>query len=140
MLEIRDLEAAYGDVPALSGVTLRVGAGEIVALLGPNGAGKSTTVKILTGLLPLTHGASDNGVELDPKYGELGFAAAFGRAGYDTALIGKPAGQDLFGWVATVPELDVKLILGRHCYHHAWHAELWHKRLPELRELLTRLE
>ena len=41
----------------------------------------------------------------------------------------------LGGWVATVPELDVKLVLGRHCYHHAWHAELWTKRLPELREM-----
>ena len=41
----------------------------------------------------------------------------------------------LGGWVATVPELDVKLRLGTHCYHHAWHAELWHKRLPELREM-----
>src|SRR5688572_20742427 len=41
----------------------------------------------------------------------------------------------LGGWVATVPELDVKMKLGRHCYHHAWHAELWHKRLPELREM-----
>jgi len=41
------------------------------------------------------------------------------------------------GWVATVPELDVKLVLGRHCYHHAWHAELWDKRLPELREMNT---
>jgi hypothetical protein len=39
------------------------------------------------------------------------------------------------GWVATVPELDVKMRLGTHCYHHAWHAELWHKRLPELREM-----
>ena len=39
------------------------------------------------------------------------------------------------GWVATVPELDVKLRLGTHCYHHAWHSELWHKRLPELREM-----
>jgi hypothetical protein len=39
------------------------------------------------------------------------------------------------GWVATVPELDVKLRLGTHCYHHAFHAELWHKRLPELREM-----
>jgi hypothetical protein len=41
----------------------------------------------------------------------------------------------LGGWVATVPELDVKLRLGTHCYHHAWHSELWHKRLPELREM-----
>ena len=45
--------------------------------------------------------------------------------------------ETLGGWVATVPELDVKLILGRHCYHHAWHAELWDKRLPELREMNT---
>jgi hypothetical protein len=41
----------------------------------------------------------------------------------------------LGGWVATIPELDVKIVLGRHCYHHSWHAELWHKRLPELREM-----
>ena len=41
--------------------------------------------------------------------------------------------EALGGWVATVPELDVKMRLGTHCYHHAWHAELWHKRLPELR-------
>ena len=41
----------------------------------------------------------------------------------------------LGGWVATVPELDVKLRLGTHCYHHAFHSELWHKRLPELREM-----
>ncbi len=39
------------------------------------------------------------------------------------------------GWVATVPELDIKLRLGTHCYHHAFHSELWHKRLPELREM-----
>lgn len=43
--------------------------------------------------------------------------------------------EALGGWVATVPELDVKMVLGRHCYHHAWHAELWTKRLPELREM-----
>ena len=43
--------------------------------------------------------------------------------------------EALGGWVATVPELDVKLRLGTHTYHHAWHAELWHKRLPELREM-----
>jgi branched-chain amino acid transport system ATP-binding protein len=51
MLEIRDLEAAYGDVRAVMGVTLTVRAGEIVALLGPNGAGKSTLLKTVAGLL-----------------------------------------------------------------------------------------
>jgi branched-chain amino acid transport system ATP-binding protein len=42
LLEVRDLQASYGDLLALSGATLRIGAGEIVALVGPNGAGKST--------------------------------------------------------------------------------------------------
>ena len=43
--------------------------------------------------------------------------------------------EALGGWIATVPELDVKMRLGTQCYKHAWHAELWHKRLPELREM-----
>ena len=43
--------------------------------------------------------------------------------------------EALGGWVATIPELDVKMKVGTHCYHHAWHSELWHKRLPELREM-----
>ena len=45
--------------------------------------------------------------------------------------------EALGGWIATVPELDVKMRLGTHTYHHAWHAELWNKRLPELREMNT---
>lgn len=44
---------------------------------------------ILTGLLPYTHGVSDNGIDLDPKIGEAGFAGAFARAGYHTGYIGK---------------------------------------------------
>jgi branched-chain amino acid transport system ATP-binding protein len=51
VLEVRDLHASYGDLRALGGVTLTVGAGEIVALLGPNGAGKSTLLKSIAGLL-----------------------------------------------------------------------------------------
>ena len=40
----------------------------------------------------------------------------------------------LGGWGATIPELDVKTLLGRHTFEHAWHADLWRQRLPELRE------
>jgi len=59
------------------------------ACIAPNLICQPTRASILTGLLPMTHGVSDNGVDLDPKYGAKSFAAAFGRAGYDTALIGK---------------------------------------------------
>src|SRR3954471_20820411 len=45
------LEKAYGDVPVLRGVDLRVARGSVFVLLGPNGAGKTTTVKILATLV-----------------------------------------------------------------------------------------
>jgi arylsulfatase A-like enzyme len=44
---------------------------------------------MLTGLLPRTHGVSDNGIDLDPKIGEAGFAGTLSKAGYETSLIGK---------------------------------------------------
>lgn len=44
---------------------------------------------IVTGLLPRTHGVSDNGIDLDPKLGEKGFGGALTASGYNTALIGK---------------------------------------------------
>ncbi len=57
MLEVRDVHAAYGDVPVLSGVSLTVSAGQIVALVGPNGAGKTTLLRAIAGLLPIRRGA-----------------------------------------------------------------------------------
>lgn len=51
VLEAVDLVKNYGGVGAVAGVSLRVGAGEIVALIGPNGAGKSTCFNLLTGHL-----------------------------------------------------------------------------------------
>ncbi|WP_211260416.1 sulfatase family protein [Amycolatopsis jejuensis] len=44
---------------------------------------------VLTGLLPLTHGVWDNGVELDEAVADRGFAGVLGRAGYRTGLFGK---------------------------------------------------
>ena len=57
LLEIANLDVAHADVRAVSGVSLTVGAGEIVALLGPNGAGKSTLLNCVAGLLRPRAGA-----------------------------------------------------------------------------------
>ena len=57
MLEIRDLNASYGDTQVLRGVSLDVPAGEIVTLIGRNGAGKSTTMKSIMGDIPQRSGS-----------------------------------------------------------------------------------
>ena len=49
LLELRDVEARYGPVQALHGVSLEVPEGEIVAVLGANGAGKTTTLRAISG-------------------------------------------------------------------------------------------
>jgi branched-chain amino acid transport system ATP-binding protein len=51
MLELDDVTVYYGKRRALEGVSLGVGAGEIVTLLGANGAGKSTTLRAISGLV-----------------------------------------------------------------------------------------
>jgi branched-chain amino acid transport system ATP-binding protein len=49
LLELEDVEARYGAVRALSGVSLTVGDGEVVAVLGANGAGKTTMLRAISG-------------------------------------------------------------------------------------------
>jgi branched-chain amino acid transport system ATP-binding protein len=51
ILAVRDLEVAYGNIPALHGITIEVQKGEIVTLIGANGAGKTTTLRTISGLL-----------------------------------------------------------------------------------------
>jgi len=61
LLAVRDLEVAYGTIPALHGIDLEVEKGEIVTLIGANGAGKTTTLRTISGLLK-------------PRRGEVTFA------------------------------------------------------------------
>lgn len=63
MLTVTDLEAAYGPVPVLTGVSLRLADGEIAVLFGRNGVGKTTLMRALVGLVKPSAGR----VELDGK-------------------------------------------------------------------------
>jgi branched-chain amino acid transport system ATP-binding protein len=56
MLEVRELDAFYGDARALWSVNLDVATGETVSIIGPNGAGKSTIVAAVAGLHPSVRG------------------------------------------------------------------------------------
>jgi len=55
--QVNELVGYFGEVRAVSGFDLSVGAGASVALVGRNGAGKSTTMRVLSGVLPPTSGS-----------------------------------------------------------------------------------
>jgi branched-chain amino acid transport system ATP-binding protein/nonpolar-amino-acid-transporting ATPase len=56
VLRVENIEAGYGGLPVLHGVTLRIERNESVAIIGPNGAGKSSLVRAICGLLPVAAG------------------------------------------------------------------------------------
>ena len=56
MIEVKDLQKAYGELMAVKGVSFTAKKGSVFGLLGPNGAGKSTTISCICGLLKPTAG------------------------------------------------------------------------------------
>lgn len=87
MLELADVQAGYGKTTVLHGVSLAVGAGEIVTIIGSNGAGKSTILRTVSGLVPTRRGQIRfKGKPLGAK------AAAVVRAGISQV----PEGRRLF--------------------------------------------
>jgi branched-chain amino acid transport system ATP-binding protein len=65
LLEVDGIHTYYGSIEALRGVSLEVGAGEVVTMIGSNGAGKSTTLRSISGLNPPRTGSIRfDGVEI----------------------------------------------------------------------------
>jgi branched-chain amino acid transport system ATP-binding protein len=97
MLKVNNIEVVYNDVIlVLRGVTLEVGAGQIVALLGANGAGKSTTLKAISGLLHTQEGDVTRGaVEFDGERIDAHSPEEIVRRGIVQVLEGRPLFQHL---------------------------------------------
>ena len=99
VLKITDLNAHYGHIHALRGISLEVKAGQIVTLLGANGAGKSTTMKCISGLLK-------------PTGGKIEFMGEdiFGKPAHDIVkrgLIHVPEGRRIFKGMTIQENLEL---------------------------------
>ena len=99
LLELRNVEAYYGPIAALKGVSLDVGEGAIVAVLGANGAGKTSLLKTISGAL-------------DPEAGTIRFAGAEiqRRQSWDVAAAGiahVPEGREVFRHLSVLDNLKM---------------------------------
>ncbi len=57
LLEVRELSVSYGDIRAVSGVSLELGRGELVSIIGANGAGKTSILSAVIGMVPVRSGS-----------------------------------------------------------------------------------
>ncbi len=102
MLTLEAIDAFYGDLQALHGVSFEVREGEIVALVGANAAGKTTSLRVVSGILaPRSGRVAFQGVD-------LGAVPAHRRV--DLGIVQVPEGRRLFPFM-TVME---NLLLGAH--------------------------
>jgi ABC-type branched-subunit amino acid transport system ATPase component len=125
LLDVRDVDVAYGARQVLFGVNLAVADGEVVALLGVNGAGKSTLLGAIAGLLPVKRGAISFAGE------DLGRADTPERLARGIALM--PGGRAVF------PRLSVLDNLLAGCHSFAWDRDRVGRRITAVLETFPRL-
>ena len=99
LLEVRDLQVAYGGIQAVKGINLHIAPGELVTLIGSNGAGKTTTLKTLAGLLHPSGGQ----IQYDGK--NLHNVAAHQRVAMGLALV--PEGRGVFARLTVQENLQM---------------------------------
>jgi len=123
MLRIRNLEAGYGKLRVLKGVSLHVSPGEIVIIIGANGAGKTTLLKTVSGMLKTRAGTVQF---LDQSIDAAGMEEIVGRG---CVLV--PEGRQLFN------TLSVKdnLILGAYSVARTGNRREVARRLEEIYQL-----
>jgi len=105
VLEAHGVAFAYGSVPVLSGVDLRVDAGTVVALVGTNGAGKSTLLDLLAGLIRPSAGA----ITLDGH--DVGDVDASGMVERGVVLV--QGGRAIFPELSALDNLQVGIATRR---------------------------
>jgi len=99
MLTLKSLQAGYGRLAVLKGISLHVRAGEVVTLIGGNGAGKSTTLRAISGLLPVWKGRMEfNGKDLSRVPAER-------IVGLGLALV--PEGRRVFASLSVAANLEL---------------------------------
>ena len=89
LLTIDKLASHYGRIRAVDGVSLAIGAGELVALVGGNGAGKTTLLRAISGVQPVSSG----GIEFDGR--DITGSAPDTRVRLGIAQV--PEGREMFG-------------------------------------------
>ena len=92
MLSIKNLEAGYGKVHVLHGISIDVPKGKVVTLIGSNGAGKTTTMRAISGMIKPTSGEINlSGKRIDGIV--AGFHAFMDAAGPGVALASDALGE-----------------------------------------------
>jgi len=99
LLELRELDVAYGGIRAVRGLNLRVDRGELVALIGANGAGKSTTLRAVCGLVPRAAG--------DILYDGRSIAGSPSYQLVRHGLVMVPEGRGIFGQLTIEENLSM---------------------------------
>ena len=102
MLEVSNLNAGYGSIPVLYGISLKINAGESVGILGHNGMGKTTLLRTLIGALRATSGK----VQFNDK--DVTCAAPHHRAKLGMAYV--PQGREIVPGLSAIDNLRMGLV------------------------------